>query len=179
MSFSILWVFQRNCISYKEISRDAYLKTWANKTKMHEPTRSTAHSLTAWGWRNTTDNTTHFIKTCLISVKGYLMFIYLLISDCNNHCSYKSGPVFDQSIHRTRFSSSCSHYQSEALSPLIGSGPDYTDICALCFTLPPCRNPTTGLQIDFLDRTRQNQCQLKFCCSCWFAWAVVSYLHQG
>lgn len=36
-----------------------------------------------------------------------------------------------------------------------------------------------GSQMDFLDRMRQNRCQLKFCCSCWFAWAILCYLLQG
>lgn len=33
--------------------------------------------------------------------------------------------------------------------------------------------------MDFLDRMRQNRCQLKFCCSRWFAWAILCYLLQG
>lgn len=100
----------------------------------------------------------------------------IFVPVCDSHHSHGSGPVFDQSIH---FRPGRSRYQSEAPSTPAGSGCDYSDIFALCFTLPPCRNSAMGLQIDFLDRMRQNWCQLKFCCSRWFAWVIVSYLQPG
>lgn len=81
--------------------------------------------------------------------------------------------MFNQSIHRMCFRSSCSQYQSRAFVQSDWLWPWQHWHIGL-----PCRNPTTGSQIDFLDRMRQNRCQLKFCCSRWSAWVIASYLVQ-
>lgn len=44
-----------------------------------------------------------------------------------------------------------------------------------CFALLPCTSPSIGVQIDCLDRMRQNQCQLKFCCRTRYARGILCY----
>lgn len=118
-------------------------------------------------------------QTSNVFWEGVIDAYFILISDNSSLYSYKSVPVCGRSTHRACFTSSRSRYQSEALSPLIGSSQGFTDISVLCLDFAMQKPNYGALQIDFLDRMRQNRCQLKFCCGRWFTWAIAPYLLQG
>lgn len=72
-----------------------------------------------------------------------------------------------------------SHYQFKSLSSFSSAAAATATHPSLCINRPHCRNPLKASKIDFHYRMTLNQSQLKFCCSCWCAWAIFCWFVQG